>query len=657
MSVMPFKISLFRKEMMKHSGRSAGWISLLYLLVLIFCFPLNILMTVTNEQRELWPIESLFNYNFEIQIILFIAAPVLLAIFLFRFLNVKESSDLFHSMPIKREQIFHQYTLYGLFYLIAPVLITTLLLWIEILAFDLQPYLSTGDIFYWFAITTLLNIIIYMGAVFTGMFTGISFVQGVLSYIFLLLPSGLILLVSYNLQFFLYGFPEDYFMNNSIEYFSPLVVTNRLAHEALEARVIVSYAIISVILYVAALWVYKKRRSEAVSHAIVFPILKPIFTFGTMVCTAFLAALYFGETQNHSINWLIFGYISGSLVGYFAAQMVLNKTWRVFGKIKNYLIYAGSLVILLLMLHFDVIQYENKVPELEDIAQVHFSDKPYLYNDTSFRKDAYYLKSKENLTNIRQLHLAILKDKIDPETIRGSKYETAFFAYELKNGRKVVREYTVDKSKFKPFYQKVQESEEYKQAVNEIFQKKTKDMKLITIQPYGPVNTRANFSDPEEIEELVSILKEEIHSASYEEMNDTRGLQSYISILLTNNNSIDLAYKPSYKKLDQWLEQKDVLDKAKVSEKDIDYAVIMKKDELSEEERKRFEYDPGQIFNERKGMEKITNPADIKLAMNQSQDLYIWEPEIQYIIAFYFKNESYPIIRCFDEENLPEFAK
>jgi ABC-2 type transport system permease protein len=657
MWVMPFKISLFRKEMLKHSGRSAGWVSLLYLLVLIFCFPLNILMTVTNEERELWPIDSLFNYNFEIQIILFIAAPVLLAIFLFRFLNVKESSDLFHSMPIKREQIFHQYTITGLFYLIAPVLITTLLLWMENLAFDLQTVLSVQDIFYWFAITALLNITIFMGAVFTGMFTGISFVHGVLSYIFLLLPAGLILLVSYNLQFFLYGFPENYFMNNSIEYFSPLVVTNRLAHETLEARVISIYAIISVILYVAALWVYKKRRSEAVSHAIVFPILKPVFSFGTMVCTAFLAALYFGETQNHSISWLIFGYISGSLVGYFAAQMVLNKTWRVFGKIKSYLIYAGALVILLLMLHFDVMQYENKVPELEDIAQVHFSDKPYLYNDTSFRNNAYFLKSKENLMLVRQLHQAILEDKINPETIKGSRSESALFAYELKNGRKVVREYTIDKSKFKSFYKQIHESEEYKITVNEIFQQKTQDMKLITIQPYGPTNNRATFSDPEEIEELVSILKEEIHSASYEEMNELRGFQSYISILLNDNHSIDLSYKPSFKKLDQWLEQKDALDKAKVSAKDISHAVILKKDELTEEERKEFEYDPAQVFDKRKNIKKISNPEDIRIAMNQSQDLYIWEPEIQYIIAFYYKNESYPIVRCFDEKNVPEFAK
>lgn len=654
---MPFKISLFRKEMLKHSGWSAGWVSLLYLLVLIFCFPLNILMTVTNEKRELWPIDSLFNYNYQIQIILFIAAPVLLAVFLFRFLNVKESSDLFHSMPIKREHIFHQYAITGLFYLIAPVVITGILLLIENLAFDLQTYFSIGDISYWVAITILLNIIIYMGAVFTGMFTGLSFVHGVLSYVFLLLPAGLILLGSYNLQFFLYGFPEDYFMNNSIEYFSPFIVTDKLTHSTLDIRVVWSYAIISVILYAAALFVYKKRRSEAVSHAIVFPILKPIFTFGTMVCTAFLAALYFGETQDRSISYLIFGYIAGSLVGFLVAQMVLNKTWRVFGHLKTYFFYAGGMLIILLMLHFDVMQYENKVPELEDIERVHLGNSPYLYNDSTFRRNTYFLRSNENITNIRKLHEAILTDKIDPETIPGPNVATAFFAYELKNGRKLVREYTIDKRKYKSYYQPIHESEEFKFESNGIFHQKTEDIKLITINPYGPVSRHAAISDPEEMEEFITILKDEIYSASYDEMNDERGFQSYITILLNNSHSLDLNYKPSYKKLDQWLEKNDALEKAKVSEKDISYAVILKKDQLSVEERKQFDYDPAQIFNERTDMKKITTPENIKLAMNQSQDVYLWEPEIQYIIAFYYKNESYPIIRSFDNENVPEFVK
>jgi ABC-2 type transport system permease protein len=641
---MPFKIS-FKKEMLKHSGRSAGWISLLYLIVLIFTFPLTILMTATNENRSLWPMDSLFHYNYEMNTILIISTPVLLAIFLFRFLNVKESSDLFHSLPVKREHIFHQYTITGLFYLNIPVLITGLLLLLEHRAFDLEPYFLVGDIIYWAGITIILNTIIYMGAVFTGMFTGISFVHGVLSYIFLLLPVGLIILVTYNLQFFLFGYPVDYFLNNQIEYFSPLVLTQKLAYNTIDARVLWSYGILSVLLYVLALYVYKKRKAEAVSHAIVFPILKPVFTFGTMLCTAFLAALYFGETQDHSTFWLVFGYITGSLVGFLAAQMVLNKTWRVFGNLKSYAFYAVGMMIVILMLHFDVMGYEKRIPDIDEIKQVHLSDRPYIYYGRS-EEQPNFLKSKENIQRIQELHQVIVADQENVEDLPNYSVETAFFAYELKNGKKLVREYLIDKRKYKTFYQPIHESEEYKLAVNAIFHEKTEDMKLITIQPPGPVNRRASFSDSEEIEELVSILKEEIHSATYEEMYESTGFESYVSILLDDNHSIDLSYKPSYQKLEKWLEEKGEAENAIVSEEDISYAVIVKKSEFTVDDRQQFDMDIVKFFNERTNTVKITNKAEIKKAMDQSVDRYIWEPQYQSIVAFYYKNnERDPYIR------------
>jgi ABC-2 type transport system permease protein len=642
---MPFKIS-FRKEMLKHSGRSAGWISLLYLIVLIFTFPLTILMTVTNENRSLWPFDSLFNYNYDMNMILIISTPVLLAIFLFRFLNVKESSDLFHSLPVKREQIFHQYTITGLLYLIIPVLITALLLLLEHRAFDLENYFSVGDIIYWAGVTIILNTIIYMGAVFVGMFTGISFVHGVLSYIFLLLPAGLIVLVTYNLQFFLYGFPEDYFINNQIEIFSPLVLTQKLTYNTIDSLVLWSYGILSVLLYVLALYVYKKRKAEAVSHAIVFPILKPVFTFGTMLCTAFLAALYFGETQNHSLFWLIFGYVTGSLVGFLAAQMVLNKTWRVFGNLKSYAFYAAGMLIVILMLHFDVMQYEKKIPDIDEIKQVHLSNRPYIYYGRS-EEHANFLKSKENIQRIQELHQAIITDKIKEEDIPHYKTDTAFIVYELKNGNKLVREYLIDKTIYKTFYEPIHESEEYKLALNEIFHRNTEEMKLITIQPPGPVNRRASFSNPEEIEEFVAIVKEEILSESYDEMNNSKGFQSYISILLEDNYSIDFSYKPSYQKLTKWLEEKGVAENATASEEDISYAVIIKKDELNVEDRQQFDMDIYQFFNKKTNSVKITNKAQIKKLMNQSIDSNIWEPEYQNIVAFYYKNnERDPYIRA-----------
>ncbi|HAQ07715.1 MAG TPA: multidrug ABC transporter permease, partial [Bacillus bacterium] len=125
---MPSRMSLFNKEMIKQVGRSVGWISVLYFLGLLFAVPLRIMMTFTDQNfRYFTPIESLFKFDFGLQIILFVSVPVLIAVFLFRFLHVKQAADLMHSMPVKREKIYHFYTITGLLYLIIPVLLIALI--------------------------------------------------------------------------------------------------------------------------------------------------------------------------------------------------------------------------------------------------------------------------------------------------------------------------------------------------------------------------------------------------------------------------------------------------------------------------------------------------------------------------------------------------
>ena len=105
-------------------GRSVGWISVIYFLGLLFAVPIRIIMTYTDQNfRDLTAVESLFRFDFGLQLILYVSVPVLLAVFLYRFLHVKQAADLMHSMPIKREKIYHFYTLTGLVYLIIPVVL------------------------------------------------------------------------------------------------------------------------------------------------------------------------------------------------------------------------------------------------------------------------------------------------------------------------------------------------------------------------------------------------------------------------------------------------------------------------------------------------------------------------------------------------------
>ncbi|MDF0728516.1 hypothetical protein PY093_17920 [Cytobacillus sp. S13-E01] len=86
------------------------------------------------------------------QIFFLLIIPVLLAIFLFRFLQVKPLADLIHSMPINRECVFNHYLCLGVFFLLIPVLITGLVLIAGRITMDLDQLFPIKSVFYWAAV-------------------------------------------------------------------------------------------------------------------------------------------------------------------------------------------------------------------------------------------------------------------------------------------------------------------------------------------------------------------------------------------------------------------------------------------------------------------------------------------------------------------------
>ncbi|UII57748.1 DUF6449 domain-containing protein [Cytobacillus spongiae] len=645
----------FNKELMKQMNRSAGWVSIVYFIVLIFALPLHLFSISTSEREDFWPVEFLYNYNFDIQFLTILAAPVVVALFLFRFMQLKQSSDLMHSLPIKREAIFHQFTLTGLIYLIVPVLFIAMIVHIQHLMWNLDKWgtFSVADIYYWAGTTILLNTVIYLGAVLIGMITGISIVHGVLTYIFLLLPVGLYMLFTYNLQYLLFGFSGNYYMNSNIEYYSPLVLTERLSWMKLPVKLIVLYVAIAIVFYVLSLIIYKNRKVEAVSQALVFPILKPIFKFGVIGCTSFLFGMYFGETQGRTNGWLFFGYAIGSIIGFLAAEMVLQKTWRVFSNVKSFFYYALGLVVVIVALQMDVLGFEEKVPELSEIEKVHLSKSPYMYTNPEGDKP-FSLEEKENLQFVRDLHQEIVLNKKQELSQQNKVNETAFFLYELKNGKKLVREYGINEDHYTSYYKVISESKEFKEANHSILHVKAEEINYMMIIPEGPVDSRVIISEKEDVKEALAILKEEVYEETYEETNNHRGMRSEIQFVMNGgHNNKFLSLPSSYQKFEQWLEKKGLLDDVKIVEDEIDYAVVVNQDELSEEQihdLTRYGKNVLEEIQESTETLKITDPAKVIQALDES----VSDPYGHFVLAVYLKGQDTPYIRSIDYSNAPE---
>ena len=647
---MPSRTSLFNKEMILQVSRSVGWISAIYFLGLFFALPLKIMMEYTGDHhRYLSPVRSLFNFEFGIQLIMFLSVPVILAVFLYRFLHVKQAADLMHSLPIKREKIYHFYTLMGLAFLLAPVLLIAFLTIIVHSLYDLNIYFQLSDIFSWMGTVILFNAIFYMAGVFVAMVTGISAVQGVLTYILLLFPAGFSLLLVYNLGMMLYGFPSDYIQTRNIENLTPISHLVRMESQNLSVKAILLYTVILIFLYIISLFIYKKRKIESATEAIAFKSLKVIFKYGVAFCSMLLGGMYFEAMQNQ-FGWMLFGYALGGTIGYFAAEMVLQKSWRVFDSIRGLAVFAAVMVAFVLVIQ-SLAPYEKRIPDLNEIKNVTLSNAVYYYSDEEFVPKPLF--QKVNIQAVRDLHAEIIKnEKINEVDMESS--EVVLFNYKLKNGSKVIRQYSIDRLDFEAKLRKINESLEYKHATDPIFKIHSNEVKSIRIMESSQ-NSSLNITDPDDLTEALEILKKEVENDPYEPDFYTRGNRSTIEIKIGFNDYIHTDLKQSYSYFIDWLKKKDMLDQAWVTADDLDYIVVTN-EVIQQEELK--EYPEPEILEKiisNNNAFKITEHDQLQAAIENAG--YGWFNEEPYTAVFVYKNGNYKEIRSFNEKYVPDFIR
>lgn len=648
---MRSKTSLFNKEMVLQVGRNVGWISAIYFLALFFAIPLQIMMINSGENyRSFMPVQRLFDFQFPIQFIMLITVPVVMAIFLYRFLHVKQAADLIHSLPLKRQQIFHFYTLTGFAFLIVPVILVALITAVIHGVYDLNLYFQLEDIFSWTGIVILFNSVFFLSGVFIAMVTGISVVQGVLTYIMLLFPAGFTLLIIYNLGLMLYGFPSDYYQVRNIEYLSPISHLGFLEGQMITAKSYFIYSALILVLYFLSLSLYKKRKIEAASEAIAFNGLRIVFKYGVAFCMMLLGGMYFDAMQNE-FGWLIFGYGAGGIIGYFAAEMVLQKTWRVFGRVKGLGYFAVGMVVLILITQAFA-PYEKKVPALDDIKSVTYANHIYIHQDDRLAPKP--LLKKENIEAVRMLHESILKNERLNEQRRMESQEFALFIYELNNGKKLVRQYTIDRFDYEKQLKEIYESLEYKRAHEPVFKISTEDITSIRINKHF-TGSPLTITDKNKINEAFEILKKEIEQEPFTIDSYPIGNQSTIEIMSGINNYDHIELKQSYKSFIAWLEKNDMLEEAMVTPEDIDY-IVVSNDSIEEEQFKEYpeEEITNRIMNDKNAL-KLSERNQVLSAIESAG--YGWFNEVPYTAIFVYKNGSYKEIRTFSDNKVPGFIR
>lgn len=196
---------------------------------------------------------------------------------------------------------------------------------------------------------------------------------------------------------------------------------------------------------------YKRRRLETAGDVVAISILRPVFRYCAATACALLLAfllsdLVMPDAAGMGVTGaLIFALfmLLGGLIGWLAAEMLVQKSFRVFRMGRKWLGFGALWLLLTALLmcgELDVTGYERRVPQADEVVRV----------ELSYAGDSMTLSSRENVEAVLSLHESIIEGKEQYETAGGqANGELGYipynirFSYELEDGGRMQRRYYV----------------------------------------------------------------------------------------------------------------------------------------------------------------------------------------------------------------------
>ncbi|MDD3654692.1 MAG: DUF6449 domain-containing protein [Desulfotomaculaceae bacterium] len=690
---MPSKTSFINMGILRNDLKRFAWIGTGYLLALLAIVPLKVFMLYSSAEdlrfnnaeylaTTYLRIFQLDHYN-PIQLMVIIAVPVLTGLLLFRYLQDSRAADTAHTLPVKRETLYNTHIVAGIAFLFIPLMLTSLVSWALVAGLGIEQ-VNGANIFTWLGINLLIDLLFFICSVAVGMITGMTTMQGVLSIIVLILPSGLSILLLHNLSQYVYGFALDYYLPK-IETLSPLFRLAEISGSPFQPGEIALYLFISIVLYFVGRSLYLRRHTEAAGNAITFGALRPLFKYSVTFCTMLLLGTYFNRVQD-SMTWTYFGYLLGSLLAYFLIEILLHKSLQVFRwqQLKGYGIYALAMVVLLSLFHFDWTGFEKKLPELSEVKSVYMDNSFYpltyvpanvLAANAQVTEDLYtytpvkaIFTDKNNIARIYSLHEQIIASRLDKKEFSLSrstkKPGRICLAYELENGKHIYRQYAFATTDYADSLKPIYESREYKEMHKETLRVNPAEVDFIEIN--GTVdrpNKNLRIVDPELIAQAVAALQCDIYDETYEEIVNINGKIPWAQVhIQVKNRSFSQDWKKSYVNFEQWLKDTGKHDQVRLLPgADIACAFIDRAPAINEEDSERPQSKTGQLtrqldiaaLEEKPGILKITGQEQLEWCL---RNYYENSERAVYQVVF-VKNDGETISGFLGEADAPSFIK
>lgn len=392
----------------------------------------------------------------------------------FSHLTQSRATNGFHALPMRRETIFLTAYLTGLFCQVSSILVTFLLG----AAVSAPLHLSFWSVTAAAMGSAMLEaVFFYSFAVLCMMMTGQILAAPVFYFVGNILVPGMEYLLRNFAGNFLYGYSGH--TDVALGFLSPPLYMYTMCTEvaiasietcesdsyyvtayALEHRsfmILAAYALAGLVIALIALLLYRTRKSEMTGSTVAFPWATPIFKYGVAFCTAvalgqFLYYFLFGQYRSggsDSLPGTILCMVAAGPVGYFVAEMLVKKSFRVFRTgAKGAAIVSLALVLLGVAMSFDLTGYEKRVPDESEIESVYYTFSGMTNVTTDDADTIRRLTAAHRAIVENRKEQARIADAWDADTLSRSDYDdiepfSLRLTYYLKDGSQLSRSYFV----------------------------------------------------------------------------------------------------------------------------------------------------------------------------------------------------------------------
>lgn len=388
-----------------------------------------------------------------------VALPMLSCVFgllvaaaTFDFLFTARGTGLMASLPVRREGAFAScYAAGAALLLSSDVLIFLLTLIVEAIG----GVVHLPSLLMWLAVLAMENLLFYSIAVFCAMLTGHILV---LPCLYLLFNVGVALLqelVQAMLNLFVFGLNLRGAWG--LETLSPIVALisdTGVAYQDMTQDTdaiyqiavgldgwwtIGGWCIAGLLLAVCALLLYRRRRMECAGDTVAIPVLRPVLKY---IVTAYCALgfplgmcyIILGRSSLSNLPLYLVLTVVGVAIGYYASEMIIRKSFRVFrGRWKGLVVMSVLFCALVCAVEFDLFGYERRVPDADSVVSVTVNsyDAPAEFHNT------------ENIRSVCALHQSVVENKALHEGASYSRNRELRLLYALKNGKTLSRTYYI----------------------------------------------------------------------------------------------------------------------------------------------------------------------------------------------------------------------